>query len=249
MNLNKLTKILLTEWCIVLPIHGKCNNKLGDLTLNVSIKAKPARYCPRIVQLDLMWATVIHLCRKKMFSIQLSGHTFFCDWFTQQPVGWHEAFLSRNCSMIQIKYKQHTIKATFKRGRWYQTGQRRVKQGVSLNYTSLSWPQAGEALTLSRIQMWRSQGWGPQPRQTPKRGADRPALLPLALPQLWAGCKEYSSTSWHWISKRTREMSQKRAGWGFDNLQHAGHMRPARGFDPAHQAFLCSTSPHLEKYS
>lgn len=37
----------------------------------------------------------------------------------------------------------------------------RVKQGVSLNYTSLNWPQAGEALTLSRIQMWRSQGWGP----------------------------------------------------------------------------------------
>lgn len=42
-----------------------------------------------------------------------------------------------------------------------QVGHWRVKQGVSLNYTSLNWPQAGEALTLSRIQMWRSQGWGP----------------------------------------------------------------------------------------
>lgn len=42
-----------------------------------------------------------------------------------------------------------------------QTSHWRVKQGVSLNYKSLNWPQAGEALTHSRIQMWWSQGWGP----------------------------------------------------------------------------------------
>lgn len=44
----------------------------------------------------------------------------------------------------------------------------RVKQGVSLNYTSLDWPQAGEALTLSRIQMWWSQGRGPSAPADPQ---------------------------------------------------------------------------------
>lgn len=50
-----------------------------------------------------------------------------------------------------------------------KTSHRRVKQGVSLNYSSPSWPQAGEALTLSRIQMWWSPGcwwwrqWAPAP--------------------------------------------------------------------------------------
>ena len=52
-----------------------------------------------------------------------------------------------------------------------RTSRWRVKQGVSLNYTRLNWPQAGEALTHSRIQMWWSQGWGPMhgPTRPPSR--------------------------------------------------------------------------------
>lgn len=59
----------------------------------------------------------------------------------------------------------------------------RVKQGVSLNYTSLDWPQAGEALTLSRIQMWWSQGQGPiSPGRPPSCAqTDGPCLQPPRL--------------------------------------------------------------------
>lgn len=59
----------------------------------------------------------------------------------------------------------------------------RVKQGVSLNYTSLDWPQAGEALTLSRIQMWWSQGRGPiSPCRPPSCAqTDGPCLQPPRL--------------------------------------------------------------------
>lgn len=77
------------------------------------------------------------------------------------------------CHLITSPYnrlsiwKPQTLECIEKQKR-NQTSHWRVKQGVSLNYTSLNWPQAGEALTLSRIQMWWSRGWGPTARPDPQ---------------------------------------------------------------------------------
>lgn len=70
--------------------------------------------------------------------------------------------ISEFASLVTLQQKGmwRTLECKGKQKR-IQVSHWRVKQGVSLNYTSLKWPQAGEALTLSRIQMWWSQGWGP----------------------------------------------------------------------------------------